>query len=157
MLTGSFAMNYYAAPRMTRDIDVVVVLERKNVSDLIALFDPDYYVARESVERAVASESVFNLIHQQTVIKVDCIVRKSNAYRRLEFERRVPIIINDFGTWIVSKEDLMLSKLDWARGTNSEQQLRDVKNLLATGYDADYMDEWARTLDLEDLWLECKG
>jgi hypothetical protein len=26
MLTGSMAMNYYAQPRMTRDIDVVVAL-----------------------------------------------------------------------------------------------------------------------------------
>ena len=27
MLTGSLAMSYYARPRMTRDIDIVVALE----------------------------------------------------------------------------------------------------------------------------------
>ena len=30
MMTGSFAANYYAVPRMTRDIDLVVELDRKS-------------------------------------------------------------------------------------------------------------------------------
>lgn len=155
MLTGSFAMNYYALPRMTRDIDVVVALESRDVNAIVSLFSPDYYIARESIERAIVRESVFNLIHHETVIKVDCIVRKKSEYRRLEFERRVPVTLGDFETWIVSKEDLVISKLHWARETNSEQQLRDVKNLLATSYDADYMNRWIQVLGLEDLWREC--
>ena len=31
MLTGSMAMNYYAQPRMTRDIDVVVALRPRRM------------------------------------------------------------------------------------------------------------------------------
>ena len=155
MLTGSFAMNYYALPRMTRDIDVVVELDAQDVGRVVDLFHPDYYVARESVARAVAHQSVFNLIHQETVIKVDCIVRKSSEYRRAEFERRAQVTIGDFATWIVSKEDLIISKLDWAKETRSEQQLRDVRNLLATGYDAEYMERWTQQLGLDVLWKEC--
>jgi hypothetical protein len=155
MLTGSLAMNYYAQPRMTRDIDVVVALGSPDVERLTNLFAPDYYVVREAVARAVANESMFNLIHQEAIIKVDCIVRKSSDYRRLEFARRERINIQDFTTWIVSKEDLMISKLNWARDSRSELQLRDVKNLLATGYDAHYMDEWTRNLALSNLWEEC--
>jgi hypothetical protein len=155
MLTGSFAMNYYALPRMTRDIDIVVALEQRDVDALIALFSPDYYVARESVVRAIARESVFNLIHQETIIKVDFIIRKSGDYRQLEFERRKCVTIQDFTTWIVSKEDLIISKLAWAKSARSEQQIRDVRNLLATGYDADYINVWTSRLGLDDLWQEC--
>lgn len=155
MLTGSLAMNYYAQPRMTRDIDVVVALEASDVERLANLFTPDYYVVREAVARAIANESVFNLIHQEAIIKVDCIVRKSSDYRRLEFARRELINIQDFTTWIVSKEDLIISKLNWARDSRSELQLRDVRNLLATGYDAHYMEEWTQKLALGDLWEEC--
>ncbi len=155
MLTGSLAMNYYAQPRMTRDIDVVVALRQDDADAIIGLFSPDYYVAREAVTSAIARESMFNLIHQETVIKVDCIVRKSSDYRRQEFERRTPVTIQDFTTWIVSKEDLIISKLAWAKETRSEQQLRDARNLLATGYDADYMNEWMQALGLDDLWQEC--
>ncbi|HEX8071268.1 MAG TPA: nucleotidyl transferase AbiEii/AbiGii toxin family protein [Pyrinomonadaceae bacterium] len=155
MLTGSLALSYYAAPRMTRDIDVVVALTPPDADKISALFSPDYYVAREAVTRAIARESVFNLIEQASVIKVDCIVRKSSAYRRLEFERRSLVAIQDFAIWIVSKEDLIISKLEWARATRSELQLRDVRNLLATGYDADYLNEWTHALGLYELWQEC--
>lgn len=155
MLTGSLAMNYYAQPRMTRDIDVVVALEPQDASTISDLFSPDYYFAREAVLRAIAHESVFNLIHQEAVIKVDCIVRKSSVYRRLEFERRSPVTIQDFTTWIVSKEDLIISKLEWARDSRSELQLRDVRNLLHTGYDKDYLAKWTRELGLYDSWQEC--
>ena len=156
MLTGSLAMNYYAQPRMTRDIDVVVALKPSDVDSFTNLFAPDYYVVREAVVRAVARESVFNLIHQEAVIKVDCIVRKSSEYRCLEFARRAAISLQDFTIWIVSKEDLIISKLDWARDSRSELQLRDVRNLLATGYDVRYIDEWAHKLGLGDLWNECR-
>lgn len=156
MLTGSLAMNYYAQPRMTRDIDVVVALDSKDAVDaIIGLFSPDYYVAREAIVRAVAHDSVFNLIHQETVIKVDCIIRKKSNYRRLEFERRRAITIQDFTVWIVSKEDLIISKLAWARDSRSELQFRDVKNLLATAYDAAYLEKWTRELGFYDTWQEC--
>ena len=88
MLTGSLAMNYYAEPRMTRDIDVVVALTQQDVDKISDLFSTDYYIAREAVVRAIAHESLFNLIHNESIIKVDCIVRKSSAYRRQEFARR---------------------------------------------------------------------
>src|SRR6266581_7558446 len=81
MLTGSMAMNYYAVPRMTRDIDVVVAISRNDVERVIELFRPEYYVSEESVREALANESSFNLIHHESVIKVDCLVRKRGEYR----------------------------------------------------------------------------
>lgn len=155
MLTGSLAMNYYAQPRMTRDIDVVLALEAQDAERFTDLFTPDYYIVREEVARAIVNESMFNLIHQEAAIKVDCIVRKSGEYRQLEFARREAITLRDFMIWIVSKEDLMISKLNWARDSRSELQLRDVRNLLATGYDAQYVEEWTRKLGLAELWEEC--
>src|SRR5262249_41106803 len=106
MLTGSMAMNYYAVPRMTRDIDVVIAVSGKDVQTIVNLFGREYYVSAQAVKESVALQSIFNLIHLESVIKVDCIVRKNTEYRRLEFERRQKIRIMDFTTWITSKEDL---------------------------------------------------
>src|SRR5438105_14247617 len=80
MLTGSMAMNYYAQPRMTRDIDVVVEFAPEKIDKVSELFRPEYYVSEESMRESLAHESIFNLIHQESVIKVDCIVRKSSEY-----------------------------------------------------------------------------
>ena len=156
MLTGSMAMNYYAQPRMTRDIDLVVALTPADTDVIMRLFAPDYYVSREAVSSSIAHESLFNLIHQASVIKVDCIVRKNTPYRRAEFERRQRIAIEDFSTWIASKEDLIISKLWWAKDSHSELQLRDVKNLAATGCDTGYIEGWTHELGLLNLWLQCK-
>ena len=155
MLTGSMAMNYYAQPRMTRDIDVVIAIAPKDVHRMAGLFRPDYYVSEESIRDALSQESVFNFIHQDSVIKVDCIIRKRSEYRRVEFERRQRISILDFSTFIVSKEDLIISKLFWAKDSHSEIQLGDVKNPLATGYDATYLQRWTRELELDNLVKEC--
>jgi len=155
MLTGSMAMNYYAQPRMTRDIDVVIAITPEDVDRVAALFRPDYYVSEESIRESLAHDSIFNLIHQESVIKVDCIIRKSSEYRRTEFERRQEIAIRDFTTFIVSKEDLMISKLFWAKDSQSEIQFGDVKNLLATGYDAAYLQRWTRELGVDNLLKQC--
>ena len=82
-------------------------------------------------------------------------MRKRSEYRRVEFERRQKVKILDFETWIVSKEDLIISKLAWAKPSHSELQLRDVRNLLATGFDKYYLERWTRELGLDSLLTEC--
>lgn len=154
MLTGSMAMNYYAQPRMTRDIDLVVALEGAQAETFTRLFEAEYYVDRRAVKNAIAQRSMFNLIHDETIIKVDCIVLKSDAYRQEEFARRKQIDLGDFQTWIVSREDLILSKLYWARGSKSEMQLRDVRNLLAPDCDAVYLHSCAAGLGVDELLKE---
>jgi len=155
MLTGSFALNYYAEPRMTRDIDVVVALAPNDAESVVALFEDDYYVPRNAVVRALTNQSLFNIIHNESIFKVDCIIRKDTEYRRLEFERRQRAKVDDIKLWIVSKEDLTISKLLWAKDSHSDFQLRDVKNLLKSGYDADYLKTWTRRLGLDELLREC--
>lgn len=156
MLTGSLAMNFYAVPRMTRDIDIVVELAVADVDRVLKLFSPDYYVSRPAVSEAVGRRSMFNIIHQASVIKVDCIVRKDAPYRVLEFQRRQRGTVEGCDLWLVSKEDLILSKLYWARDSRSEMQLGDVRRLLATGYDGAYLHHWASALEVAPLLEECQ-
>lgn len=155
MMTGSMAMNYYAQPRMTRDIDVVIAISPEDVERIAALFRPDYFVSEENIREAVAQETLFNLIHQESVIKVDCIVRKVGEYRKMEFDRRQPVVIRDFTTFIVSKEDLIISKLAWSQDSHSEIQRLDIRNLLSTGYDEAYVKRWTRELGLVNFLKEC--
>jgi len=154
MLTGSLAMNYYAVPRMTRDIDVVVELSEHDMDRMYLVFSQDYYVAREAMEDAIREKTMFNMIHDESIIKVDCIVRKDSAYRKQEFERRKWINIQDFETCIVSMEDLVLSKLVWGGDSRSEMQLRDVRNLLKTACDREYLWKWARQLEVDSILRE---
>ena len=112
MLTGSFALAYYATPRMTRDLDIVVALQESDVDSLVAAFESDFYVDADAARTAILSERMFNLMHLESGVKVDLIVRKSSEFRQVEFARRKPVAIAGIQSWIVSCEDLILSKLD---------------------------------------------
>lgn len=155
MLTGLLAMDYYAQPRMTRDIDFVVELETHQVNAVAALFKTDYYVSQEAIAEAVTHQTMFNLIHNESIIKVDCVVRQDTEFRRVEFARRQQVTLQGFDTFIVTREDLILSKLVWARSSRSEKQLGDVSNLLVGDHDANYLILWAVSLGVEALLQEC--
>jgi len=152
MLTGSFAMIYYAFPRMTRHIEIVIALKSEQAEKIVEAFSPDYYVTREAVSDSIIHSSMFNLIHNSTIVKADFIIRKQSPYHLNEFSRRMRIDAGGFGTNIVSKEDLVLAKLPWARDSLSEMQLRDIKNLLSSGVDGDYIQKWIAELDLKEVW-----
>lgn len=154
MLTGSVALSYYAEPRMTRDVDVVVELQGRDAKWVAAQFSPDYYVAEADVETAIATGGMFNVLHLDKVVKVDFIVRKDTPYRRHEFSRRQRVRLPGFEVWIVSREDLILSKLAWARDSGSELQMRDVRSLLVSGADRTYLEHWAAELSVADLLRE---
>jgi hypothetical protein len=151
MLTGSMALNHYAQPRMTRDIDIVLAFFLKDLEILPQIFGDDFYYSEEAARQAILHQSSFNVIHNESLIKIDFMIRKREEYRQVEFERRKRIAVNETSLWIVSKEDLILSKLDWARQSQSERQLSDVENLLATGADQDYLQLWSQKLNLTDM------
>jgi hypothetical protein len=156
MLTGSMAMIYYASPRMTRDIDFVVAIFPGQAATVVRAFAPEYYISQDAVQSSIEHKSLFNAIHQETIIKVDFIIRKETEYRRTEFERRKQVTVQNLTFWVASKEDLMISKLYWAKDSESELQLRDVRNLAESGYDRGYLDHWIKELDLETIWKKCR-
>jgi hypothetical protein len=156
MLSGSLAASYYAPPRMTRDIDLVVQLAPDKVERLLEAFRDDYWLDPEAVARAVAKRGVFHLIHYDAVLKIDIFVAQETEHRRVEFLRRRRVEIASTAVWIVAPEDLVLSKLDGARESQSETQLEDARNLLSSvpELDRQYVDEWAERLNLTPLLAE---
>ena len=153
MLTGSLAMSYYARPRMTRDIDLVIALEAVEAKRLVDALGADYHADRDAITAALGSGRPWNIIHLPSLVKIDLIPRKHTRYRRAEFERRRKVDLAGVALWLVSIEDLILSKLEWSRDSRSEQQRRDIESLLEAPLDRAYLDEWAMHLDVA-LWLK---
>jgi hypothetical protein len=87
-------------------------------------------------------------------VKVDCVIRKETEYQRKAFSNRKKVMFSDFDVWIISREDLILSKLNWAKDTHSEMQIRDAANILRNGFDENYIKHWAEKLGIEDLLAE---
>ena len=136
---------------MTRDLDFVVALNIQLVGKFATVFSHDFYIDEDDARSAVKSQRMFNLMHYASGIKVDMIVRKDSEYRHVEFERRKPVELAGVSTWITSREDLMLSKLIWARDANSDLQKSDVRTLLDDSLDWPYLREWAAKLGVTNL------
>lgn len=156
MVTGSIALNYYATPRMARDIDIVVELSHDEIDRIVEAFQGDFYADRAMIEEAVKTTGLFTIIHTRFVIKEDFIVRKDTDYRREEFARRRRVTVEDVELMLVAPEDLILSKLEWAKDSRSERQLDDVRNLLLSvpDLDNDYLAQWADRLSVGALYRE---
>jgi len=148
MVSGSLALGYYAQPRMTRDIDVVVELDLAGIQKVVAAFSPDFYCDEDAIRRAVATRRLVNLVHLDSAYKVDLIVRKDSEYRQVEFRRRRQLSLGGVQVWLVAPEDLLLSKLVWAGESGSDLQLRDAAALVASVPDLDWphISRWASTL-----------
>ncbi len=159
MMTGSIALALYARPRMTRDIDLVIECHPRDSEIIVRLFEPDCYVDAESVRDAVANRTMFNIIHNEWIIKADFIVRKENEYRELEFSRRRQFRIDGKPIWVVAPEDLVLSKLYWSKDSSSDIQRDDVRSIVQSVQDLDwvYVEKWAVNLEVQELLAEVKG
>ena len=159
MLTGSMAMAAYSVPRMTRDIDLVVDCLTENAHDIFSLFAPDFYIDEKQVKEAITRQTMFNVIHSKLLAKADLIVRKPEPYRETEFGRRRRLQVDGAVIWVVSPEDLVISKLLWAKESGSELQWRDARAIILSvgSLDRAYMEKWASDLSVSDLLEEVSG
>jgi hypothetical protein len=154
MLSGSIAMGVYVVPRATRDFDFVVELKLEDIDQFIENFKTGYYCNIDSVKDAVTKHSIFNIIDHESGYKADFVVLKNEIYRQTEFNRKNKIEYLGKDIFIVSCEDLLLSKLLWIQTIQSNIQMEDIK-LLAEVKDLDwtYIKYWISTLKISTFNL----
>jgi len=156
MLTGSLAAAYYATPRATQDIDVVIDPREADLRRIIDEFSAaGYYVDRETALAALESRGQFNAIDPDSGWKVDLIVRKERPFSQVEFERRSTTSLLGVDVSLATPEDLLLAKLEWGKLADSALQRRDVLQLLERSLDRmdlEYVEHWVKELGLEAEW-----
>lgn len=152
MLTGSLALAIHALPRMTRDVDFVIDADERRIATLVEGFAADSYVSAEAASGAVRERGMFNAIHLKSLLKADFILLTPEAYELAKFGRRLTVDLGGFSASVITAEDLVLSKLMWARTSSSARQEEDVRAVLerTPGLDWTYLSMWAARLDLAD-------
>lgn len=161
MLTGSLAAAYYAVPRATQEIDVVLETEAEGLNRLVrGLLTAGWYVDRDAALEAWRGRGRFNTIEPESGWKADFIVRKDRSYSREEFGRRERISLLGVDVAIASLEDVLIAKLEWSHLGDSALQRRDVVQLLERSWprlDHAYLRRWISALGLESEWDTARG
>ena len=162
MVTGSIAASYHGHPRATHDADVVIDPSATQADALVVeLEHAGFYVNAETAKQAIRERRQFNAIETARATKVDLIVRKARPFSEEEFSRRLRLDLSFArGVAVVTPEDAILSKLEWARQSgDSERQLRDAAGIveISTSIDRAYIRLWAHDLGVLDLWERITG
>lgn len=154
MLSGSIAMSLYVIPRATRDFDLIVNIQETDIDAFVSHFRDGYYCDKEAVLDAVKRKSIFNIIDHASGFKADFVILKNLPFRLEEFSRKVQMEFYGRMIWVVSPEDLILSKIIWSQDTQSALQLEDIKNLLEVdALDMAYIRKWVTELQLNSFNL----
>ncbi len=156
---GSLASSMHGVMRSTLDVDIVADMKLEHIKPLVAALSKEFYADDEMMKDAIEHHSSFNLIHYETAFKADIFIRKLRAFDQMQLERRRTSVIAtdpEYSVYVVSPEDIILSKLEWYRmgGEVSDRQWRDILGVLKTRageLEMDYLRKWANELKVADL------
>ncbi len=159
VIGGSFASALHGIMRATMDADLVADLRLEHVEPFLQKLGEGFYADAEMVRDAIRQQRSFNLIHLDTMFKVDIFVARPRDFDRAQLARRQLHLFSEDPerrAYVASAEDIVLSKLEWYRlgGEASERQWRDVLGVLKVQgdrLDLEYMRRMAAGLGVADL------
>ena len=157
---GSIASSVYGIARATMDVDVVADIKSSHVSSFKQLLKRDFYIDEEMIKDAIRSLSSFNLIHLETMIKIDVFIHNPQSYSEEALRRKKKDTLEESRGapefYFSSPEDIILNKLQWYKMGErvSERQWLDVIGVIkvqGTNLDTEYLRRWGEILQLKDL------
>jgi len=146
MLVGGLAVGFFGEPRFTRDIDIAIIIDPKNIEILIRALKRHKYIFHEKEILMLSRLSNrFAIADPSDTYRIDLWIPKS-GYEKKSFERRKKKKISQTSFFLISPEDLILFKLLADR----PQDILDIKGILGRQkgkLDRDYMRFWAIALN----------
>jgi hypothetical protein len=165
LIGGSFASTSYGRVRTTQDVDIVAQLQSHQVTSFVEALGDAFYADEQVIRQAIERRTNCNLIHQETMFKVDLFIPKPRLFDRQQLARRVERVIDRETArkaFFASVEDTILAKLEWYRlgGEVSERQWQDIQGILQLQWeslDRTYLATAAATLRVSDLLERALG
>ncbi len=153
MLAGSLGSSFHGQPRATNDIDIVIDPTLGQLEKFLDLLGTDFYVSRPTAVEALYKKLSFNIIDNKSGWKADMMIKRNRPFSSEEFNRRESGDFMGMKLDVLSAEDAILSKLEWYKQTQSNQQFRDILGIIevqSNGLDMDYLKNWARQLNVSE-------
>jgi hypothetical protein len=159
LIGGSLASTLYGMVRTTQDSDIVAEMSLEHVQSFASFLHSEFYVDDEMISEAVKHNSSFNIIHRETMFKVDVFIPLQRPFLESQLARAHKQTFKfetEVSAKFASPEDTILSKIEWFRlgGEVSDRQWRDILGVLKTRageLELDYLRKWSGELKVADL------
>lgn len=136
MVTGSIASIVYGEPRLTHDVDLVVMLTVGDIAKLEETFSEDrfYFPPVEVIrtEMARPARGHFNIIHMETAYKADIYFVGNEPVQLWGFANRRKALLDDREFWIAAPEYVIVQKLIYWNEGRHQKHLDDIRAIIAT-------------------------
>lgn len=163
MVTGGVASMLYGEPRLTLDVDLVLVLPREAIAGLARAFPgEEFYCPPPEVlaaETARSQRGHFNLIHHATAARADVYLQGGDPLEAWGLDRARVLEVDGETVPVAPPEYVILRKLEYHRETAGERHVRDIQAMLrvsGSDIDVDAIERWARERGLLELWQRIK-
>jgi hypothetical protein len=160
LIGGSLASMLYGMVRTTQDSDIIAEMHLEHIQPFVSALEADFYLDQEMIAESIQRNSSFNIIHRDTMFKVDVFIPRPRPFLKSQLaraRRQTFTLGKEVSAKFASPEDTILSKLEWYRmgGEASDRQWRDILGVLKTktdDLDLDYLRKWAKELKVNDLF-----
>jgi hypothetical protein len=165
LIAGSLASTLYGMVRTTQDSDIVAEMGLEHLPMFVSALQDEFYIDEEMLAESIQRNSSFNIIHRETMFKVDVFIPLPRPFLRAQLDRAQRQTFSfetEISAKFASPEDTVLSKLEWYRmgGEVSDRQWRDILGVLKTRageLDLEYLRKWAAELHVSDLLERALG
>ena len=160
-VTGATASIIYGEPRLTNDLDLVVLLKAEDIAGFAGAFPPTAFycpppeVMRIEIKRPHRGH--FNLIHHETGTKADIYLAGEDELNRWALSQRRKIAVESEHVWVAPPEYVIIRKLQYYREGASEKHLKDIAGMVGLSSDQidfQLIEEMVKRYALETGWQQ---
>jgi hypothetical protein len=142
VVVGSFARNFHAFPRSTKDADIVLAVDVEGLRRFEAELGVDFSLDPQTTFETNTGTFRHTLIHKGTEFKTELFLLSRDDFDQERFRRRIAFTFNGCNSFVLSAEDVIISKLRWFRPKDVED-IRDVIAAQQASLDWNYIQRWA--------------
>lgn len=90
VIGGSIASILHGTLRTTMDADIVANMEAKHIKPFVSSVQTQFYIDEQALLQAIQRRSSVNLIHLETMFKIDIFIPKERPFEQQQLARRIP-------------------------------------------------------------------
>lgn len=160
MVGDALAIIFYGVPRSTWDADIVIELGETSLADIMRRLGPEFSLEPQASFETITMTTRHIVRVPSIGFTIELFQLSGDEHDQERFHRRRPAVLYGRSVVLPTAEDVIITKLYWARGRRRSKDRDDVRDVIAVQGDRldwDYIHFWADRQGTRALLEEIRG